>query len=170
MAKPIREQIRKWATRLKINLEKSVSAAQMEKLGNFAKDQIVKRTRLGGMVSKMGATKEKFPPFVPAYLAARKRDKRHLHWTARPSRRSNTFTGQMLEGMQVIKAIAKTVWIGSLGRRFDGKDNADIARWVSKGAYKGGKPRPFNWLSDKEIAQVFRFWRKTFGDLKGRFR
>lgn len=108
-----------------------------------------------------------------------------------------TLTGQLLDSLKVIKYAAGRCLIGPEGSRrsvtFDrfskktGKKlkskeqsefwtkvrdkkfgereptNAEVGAYVSK-------KRPFLQLSDLELVQVRRFWRKMFGDLKGRFR
>jgi hypothetical protein len=185
MAKGIAGDLTRWFKKLDKLLGTGSGGASgpptMRYIGEQAILLIVKRTRQGWSVRETGAKREplaKLSDNYKKYRESNRRDlKKELNITgsgnvrARADSKSRlTFTGQMLDGMRVIKAIAKTVLIGSTGSRTDGKDNSDIARWVSSGKYPGGVPRPFNFLSDKELLQIKRIWRKAFGDLKNRFR
>lgn len=158
-----------WAKKILRRLNATTDTPQMRRIGEEAIKIIVRRTRLGYSVKENGAIRVKFAGFKESYKKTRKRNKDELHKFATVNRPNNTFTGQMLEGMKVLKVFARNVIIGSTGRRNDGLDNSEVAAFVSAGEGKGQTPRPFNFLSKPEINQIIRLWRKIFGDLKGRF-
>jgi len=135
-----------------------VIADSIEPMGREAIRLLVVRTRLGYGVSRQEGNRGKLKSLSPAYVQFRQRY-RNLSPFTRPRRSNLTLTGQMLDSMQIIKASNRTVIIGPKGRRRDGENNEDIAKWVQKAG------RPFLNISRTEQIQLIRFYRRTFGDL-----
>lgn len=129
-------------------------------MGEEAVRIVTKRTRLGYSVNKNGE-KSPLKSLSKPYVQFRKSSKLLSNLTT-PSKSNLTFTGQMLDSMQVVKITSDSVIIGPRGYRDDGKANEQIANYVNKGG------RPFNNLSIAEQSQIKRFYRKVFGDLVDR--
>lgn len=147
-------------------LEKSVKEAidknALVDVGRFARDIVVKRTRLGYGVTRDFGKKERLARLSPNYIKRRKMFA-GLSENTRPTRSNLTFTGQMLDSIEsnVKRGIIE---IKPTGRRLDGKRNEDIARYNEQGG-KGRPKRIFMRISQLEFKQIVRFYRKTFGDL-----
>lgn len=166
----------------------------MEQIGLEMIKIIVRRTRLGFGVSKDAEPRKAFPPFKEnakgktfpvktttkkgkekvtrvgsAYLAWRYRNAPELDGTTRAPKRNLTLTGQLLRSMGIIRTGVNEVEIGPTGDRTGDKfTNLELATWLADGSY-GGPPRPFNFLSNLEMRQLVRIWRKAYADLKGKF-
>ena len=146
--------------------KKSVSNKEMQLLGEKAIEIIVKRTRLGDGVTARGGKKKKFKAFKKSYRNFRKRYESKLDGTTSVTKRNNTFSGQLLRSMKVIKAVKGKVVVGpndeTRSKTFKGeasKTNAEVA------GYLVDMGRAFNNLSKPEIKQLTIFYRRTFTDL-----
>jgi hypothetical protein len=140
-------------------------AAQKKALkptADFARDVIVKRTRLGYGVERNYGYKEKLKPLSPNYIKSRKMFAKLDGFTT-PRKSNLTRTGDMLRSIEA-KVSNGVIEIVPTGTRSDGKKNVDIARYNQEGG-KGRPRRIFMRISDLEFKQVVRFYRKTFGDL-----
>jgi hypothetical protein len=148
--------------KLEKSVEQSISKAALKEVGVFARNLIVKRTRLGYGVKKDFEAKSRLAKLSPNYIKKRKMFA-GLSSNTSPSRSNLTLTGQMLDSI-ISETKDRTIIIKPTGRRDDGKSNADIARY----AEEGGRNRPkriFLRISQLEFKQIVRFYRKTFGDL-----
>lgn len=156
------KQFQNIVKKLEKTVAESIKKAALVDVGVFARDLIVKRTRLQYGVKKDFGKKEKLAKLSPNYIKRRKMFE-GLSENTRPTRSNLTFTGQMLDS---IVSTAKTgiIEIKPTGRRNDGKRNADIARYNEEGG-KGRPKRIFMRISQLEFNQIVRFYRKTFGDL-----
>lgn len=194
----LRAQIDKAMKRITNNVEASLSVDVMRQIGEFACTVIARRTRLGYGVHGEGEKKESLDGLSPKYVAFRQKYKGALSPLTTAKRSNLTMTGQLIDSLKVVRAYLKRVTIGPTGTRMPlsqivgavnrntgtedrasgrkkgrklMKDlkvgakltNAEVGAYVSK-------RRPFLQLSDLEILQIRRFWRKMFGDLKDRFR
>jgi hypothetical protein len=138
-------------------VKEDVKRETLPKVGKFAVDIVVRRTRLGYGVVKNFAEKSKLKPLSPRYVMFRKKYDR-LDPTTAPKKSNLTLTGQMLRSMDY-EIKGDTLIIKPTGKRDDGKRNEDIAK------YNMQKGRIFNRISRLEFNQVVRFYRKSFGDL-----
>ena len=122
--------------KLEKTVAESIKKAALVDVGVFARDLIVKRTRLGYGVEKDLGSKKRLAKLSPNYVKRRKMFE-GLSENTRPSRSNLTLTGQMLDS---IISTAKTgiIEIKPTGRRDDGKRNVDIARYQEE----GGRGRP----------------------------
>lgn len=162
MAKTGVKQLQSIIKRLEASVKEAIRREALGPVGEFAKDILVKRTRLGYGVEQSLGQKKKLAPLSPRYVKSRKMFAGLSSLTT--AKRSNlTRTGQMLNSIRsTVKG--KIIEIGPSGTRDDGKRNSDIARYNEQ----GGRNRPkrvFLNLSRLEFNQIVRFYRKTFGDL-----
>lgn len=195
----LRYQIETAMKRITNGVEASLNVAQMQKIGEFACTIIARRTRLGGSVKEEGAGRGRLQPLSGEYVDFRKEYKKALSPLTSPGRSNLTMTGQMIDSLKVVRAYLKKVTIGPTGDRMPlskivGAVNRQIGREDREAGRKRGRKlmrdmkagrskeptnaevgayvsvrRPWLHLSDLEILQVRRYWRKLFGDLKGRF-
>lgn len=160
-----KNDLSKIVERLRRATKAAVAQKALRPLADFAINLIVVRTRLGYGVDKSGDDRKRLKPLSSTWIAAREYySERGLLSNLTTPRRSNlTFTGQMLDSMQTIKAAAGSIIIGPRGYRTDplskGKSNEQVANTVAKAG------RKFNNLSRLEIGQLTRFYRNKFGDL-----
>jgi hypothetical protein len=128
----------------------------MKEIGEFARDRIVKRTRLGKGVSDRGAEAQPLDPLKEDYRARRKRLKKdgRLSPKTTPSKSNLTATGQMLDSVTVKASDGKAL-IQVTGTRKEGGSNKDVAGYVSE-------KRPFLNISKAELNGLNRFIRETF--------
>jgi len=148
--------------KLEKSVEQAISKAALRDVGVFARDLVVKRTRLGYGVKDNFQAKTRLARLSPGYVKKRKMFD-SLSSNTSPTRSNLTLTGQMLDSI-VSEARNRTIIIKPTGGRSDGKRNVDIARY----AEEGGRNRPkriFLRISQLEFKQIVRFYRKTFGDL-----
>lgn len=88
----------------------------------------------------------------------------------RPAMSNLTFTGQLLDSLEVTRVVKGQAVIEPTGdrkkepNRKNTLSNKKLAQYVTEAG------RAFLNLSALEANQVFRFWRQKFGDLVGRFR
>lgn len=129
--------------RLKAAVEKISKPDSMRKIGKRAVDMIRLRTQLGYGVAKRGGEKSPLKKLSSAYKETRKKDSQ-LDPQTSPGKSNLTRTGQMLNSLDVKTVSTGRALIGPGGSRNDGKDNADIGRYVSQAG------RPFNNLSGTE--------------------
>lgn len=152
------------------NLRRAVGNAAKQSalapLGEEAVRLIVKRTRLGFGVGGDGEERVNLKALSSSWIRQRKRLDEEMSILSQftTTARSNlTFTGQMLDSMQVIRVAQGKIVIGPKGYRTDplskGISNEQVANYVAKAG------RPFNNLSRLEQAQLVRFYRRKFGDL-----
>ncbi len=148
--------------KLEKSVEQAISKAALRDVGVFARDLVVKRTRLGYGVKDNLQAKTRLARLSPGYVKKRKMFD-SLSSNTSPTRSNLTLTGQMLDSI-ISETKDRTIIIRPTGRRNDGKSNADIARYNEE----GGRNRPkriFLRISQLEFKQIVRFYRKTFGDL-----
>lgn len=135
-----KQDIKKLLAKLVDIQEELTKKSSMEDLGEEAAELIRKRTRLGYGVEKQGGSKKKLKKLSPSYKEMRKKHKPAGPTTAAKS--NLTYSGEMLDDLQAVKAKEGTVEVG-----FKNKDAKDKAGWVSK-------DRPFNNLSKAEKKQL----------------
>lgn len=152
-------------------LEKTVLGVtkrdQLQAVGLEAIRIIVKRTRLGygAPQGKAGSVERfKLPPLSKRYREFRATSgNSFLSEFAAVNKSNLTFTGQMLDSMNILQYDKHGIIIGPTGRRSDpfskGKSNADVAEYVAK------QGRTFNNITIPEAKQLIRFFRNLFGDL-----
>lgn len=127
-------------------------------LGQLSIKLIVRRTRLGYGVPDHLASKRRFTPLKDNYVKQRKKSR--LSSLTSPKKSNLTRTGQMLDSMKILRQTSNSVIIGPSGTRSDSRSsNSEIAQ------YNADRGRVFLNLSDLEYAQVFREYRRVFGDL-----
>lgn len=142
-----------------------VKAEALKPLADEAIRLIVKRTRLGYGVGGDGDERTRLAALSSSWIAQRARyaDAGLLSDFTTVPRSNLTFTGQMLDSMQLIRIAQGRIVIGPKGYRTDplsrGISNEQVANYVAKAG------RVFNNLSRLEQAQLVRFYRRTFGDL-----
>lgn len=149
------------------NLRKAIGSAaktqSLQPLGEEAIRLIVKRTRLGFSVARDGVERERLRQLSPGWIKVRERNADILSGFTTVPRSNLTFTGQLIDSMQVIRIQQGRVIIGPQGYRTDrlsrGISNEQVANHVAAGG------RPFNNLSRLEQQQLVRFYRRRFGDL-----
>lgn len=140
----------------------SVKASSLKATATFARDIVVKRTRLGYGVPVAGGSKELFKKLSPNYVKQRKMFA-GLNALTRPNKSNLTRTGQMLDSIAA-HTEKGAITIRPTGTRRDGQKNYDIAKYNEDGG-KGRPRRIFMNISQLEFNQVKRFYRKMFGDL-----
>lgn len=154
-------------SRLEKAVKQSVSAAALKEIGEFTKDIVVKRTRLGYGVEKNFSQREKLAPLKKSYTKARSMFS-GLSARTTPKKSNLTLTGQMLESM-TFRVSKGSVTIFPSGTRGDGNSNLDVAMWNAKSrTYSNGYTKPariFNRVSQLEHKQIVRFYKKSFTDL-----
>lgn len=124
---------------------------------------IVRRTRLGyGVPDGSNGTADRFklPTLSKPYVKHRQRFPALMSGLTTPSRSNLTFTGQLLDSVQVLRiAPGSVVIVPTGGRQGESLTNAQLAGYVA------AKGRSFLSLSSLEAEQLTRFYRNTFGDL-----
>ena len=148
--------------KLEKTVEETISKAALKDVGVFARDLVVKRTRLGYGVKNNFEGKARLQKLNPNYIKKRKMFQ-GLSENTSATRSNLTFTGQMLDSI-ISQTKDRTIIIKPTGIRDDGKRNEDIARYAEQGARNRPK-RVFLRISKLEFNQIVRFYRKTFGDL-----
>lgn len=137
-------------------LAKLVDISLMKILGDFARELIIKRTRLGYGVVIPEAEKTRLKPLKESYIEVRKKDKKkgRLFNETTPRKSNLTRTGQMLDSIRY--------WIRDNGyrkaielfvpdsRRNDGRTNNEVAGHVQSNG------RIFFNLSKQEKTQIKR--------------
>ena len=155
--------LKKIIKRIEKTLGVAVTKKQMQDLGEFARDLIVKRTRLGYGVPDELKEKARLAALAPSYIKQRKQ--MNLASTTRPGRSNLTQTGQMLESLKVIVKNGAAL-ITPHGTRDDGKTNLEVATYNAIGDLSRNRPpRVFNQISRSEYNQIMRFYRRSFTDL-----
>jgi hypothetical protein len=153
-------QLSKFTLGLSNAVKEAIDRVQMDRLGKFTVDLIVKRTRLGYGVDANNATKSPLARLSDKYVKRRKTFA-DLSATTRPKKSNLTLTGQMLASVQHKYKSKGVVIIEPTGTRRDGQKNLDIAKYNAERS----PSRIFNRISGLEFAQIMRYYRKTFGDL-----
>lgn len=156
-----------FANALQKAIEKAVSPDAMRSYALEAANMIRVRTRLGYGVASSGGKRERLKPLSESYKKQRagqlgffttesgavvpykpKRKPKISEFTT-PGRSNLTFTGQLLDSLQVTSANRGKATIGVQGRRAGSSlTNRDVARFVEE------QGRPFLNLSDVEIKRV----------------
>jgi len=143
---------------LKAGINEATKPAVVKSLAEISIKIIVKRTRLGYGVDSFLGTKKKLNALSERYVERRRKSK--LSPLTSPKKSNLTFTGQMLDSVKILETKQKGIIIGPSGQRSNSEQtNAEIM------AYNEERGRVFLNLSDLEYAQVFREYRRTFGDL-----
>jgi len=157
--------LKKFLSRFKSVFKQTQSQRVLKALGKQSIFLIKKRTRLGYGVRRDYGKKKKLIGLSENYVQYRKDNKQLLNKFTRPSRSNLTFTGQMLDSMKIRKIKRGRLTIGPYGRRRgENLTNQKLAQYVEQNG------RPFNHLSQLEIKQLQRFYRKTFGDLVNKYK
>lgn len=136
----------KFDAQMKQAIEDVSAPAYMKQFGEYARDRIVKRTKLGKGVSERGGDAEQLKKLSDSYRTQRKnlQNKGKLADDTSPARSNLTRTGQMLNNIEV-QAKTASALISAKGSRTDGNlTNADVAGYVSV-------ERPFLNLSKPEL-------------------
>lgn len=168
-------QLNKFFSTLQSVVKAAVKPLQMRYLANETIKIVVKRTKLGYGVLDNGGERDNFDALSTKYIRKRKnlrsQNKKHarrghhsalvLDASTNPEKSNLTFTGQMLRSL-AYEVKDGEITIKPEGTRDDGLRNYDVAQWCSE------KGRTFNRMSRAEENQVFRIYRKRFGDLLGR--
>lgn len=128
-------------------------------LGEFSIKLITRRTRLGYGVDEFLAPKRRLKPLSEKYV--KQRSKSRLSSFTSPKRSNLTRSAQMIDSLKIIRQTKSSVVIGPTGNRKEDSTitNQEIAQ------YNAENGRSFMQLSDLEYAQVFREYRRKFGDL-----
>lgn len=160
---PISKQFAKGFAKIQKRIEETFVEAKnpvtQKVLADFILNLIIKRTRLGYGVDKNFGEKRKFPKHSEKYIQ-RRRKFSGLSGTTSPSKSNLTFTGQLLESTQVIKAANGEIRISPTGSRSGERlTNLQLVDILES------KGRIYNRISQLEYQQLVRFYRKTFGDL-----
>lgn len=155
----------------------TIQPANIRLTARFARDLIVKRTRLGYGVNKEFAAKSKLNaldynnPENPRYKTFRKTFKFLDRSTTTPNKSNLTLTGQMLASVDIVdeqrRTISTKITLAPKGNRWDiSESNADISESNADIAkYNAEKGRTFMNVSELEYRQILRFYRKSFADL-----
>ncbi|HXF29112.1 MAG TPA: hypothetical protein VN457_04620 [Chlamydiales bacterium] len=152
------KSLRNIFSRLEKSVNEALARSQMEDLGHFAVDLVVKRTRLGYGVDKQFGTKSPLQGLTLNYIKRRKKIGLDKTTSARKSNLTNT--GQLLRSVDIIDAKKGSLRFGPTGRRADSSaTNLEIADFQER------KGRIFNRISQLEFNQILREYRITFGDL-----
>lgn len=149
--------------RINAAVTESIKPRELEPVGRFAVDIIVKRTRLGYGVSRNYGFKEQLKRLSKSYVKYRGRVS--LGELTTPKKSNLTLTGQMLRSMAVISAVPGKVEIGPTGNRRKRGNEEKTPTNAAVAAYQEDQGRTFNRMSIYEIQQVLRFYRRSFGDL-----
>jgi hypothetical protein len=150
MAKVTIQGVKELVKALEEGSREVYSAKNMLGYGQQASDMIKLRTRLGSGVSGDGADKEKLKPLADSTHERRKalQKKGKLSGLTSPGKSNLTQSGQLLDSVTPISSQIGSVTVSPQGSRDDGKDNADIGRYVTDAG------RPFNHLSKVEIRRI----------------
>lgn len=167
MADDARKRIGDFTKRLEKTILSVSKRDQLQAIGLEAIRIIVKRTRLGygAPRGKAGSVERfKLPPLSKRYREFRATTgNSFLSEFAAVNKSNLTFTGQMLDSMNIIKYDKAGIIIGPTGARSDpfskGVSNEDVANYVAK------QGRTFNNITIPEAKQLIRFFRNVFGDL-----
>ena len=150
--------LKNFFTKLKRATRQAQSKPQLKSLALEAIRLITVRTRLGYGVEKPLGQRSKLRPLSPNYINFRSKSSKLSSMTT--AKRSNlTFTGQLIDSLDIITSKSGGVTIGPKGRRSDGESNANIAKFQAE------QGRVFMNLSRLEFQQLLRFYRRQFGDL-----
>ena len=155
-------QFKSIITKLNKVLQASVKPQALKPTATFARDLVVKRTRLGYGVAISGGSKETLKKLSPNYVKQRKMFA-GLHSLTRPKKSNLTRTGQMLDSLSADTKTGSII-IKPTGTRRDGETNYNIAKYNEDGG-KGRPRRIFMNISEREFIKIKRFYRKMFGDL-----
>jgi hypothetical protein len=154
---------KKVTSRIEKALNDVVGKKAMIAMGQFARELIVKRTRLGYGVEDNFAPRKKLGALKASYVKQRSMFE-GLDSTTRPKKSNLTRTGEMLESLESKYVRKGLVLIEPKGAR-----NRKVALYnTQEVTYANGYTKPariFNRVSDNEYRQILRFYRKTFGDL-----
>lgn len=151
------------------NIEKAIggsfNAQSMRKIGIESVKIIRRRTKLGygvanfyqGDKESINQKRQRLKPLSPAYIKQRQRLKKDgkLDSSTAPRKSNLTKTGQMLKKLAVSKVKNGSVILKTSGRRTDGKDNEQVAEWVSDAG------RPWLDLTNIEQKQIARFYQNN---------
>jgi len=150
--------------RIEKAIGETIQPANIRITARFARDLIVKRTRLGYGVNNEFAAKSKLKPLSPRYKTFRKTFQFLDRSSTTPNKSNLTLTGQMLASVDIVgeerRAVSTKIILAPKGNRWDTSDtNADIAK------YNAERGRTFMNVSELEYKQILRFYRKSFADL-----
>lgn len=176
------------------NLEKSVQegikANSMKGIGEYARDLVVKRTRLGYGVDENFKPRRKLEALSKYYIELRKENSKlqkkqakidarisagkkvrkksagifkGLDATTKPNKSNLTWTGTLLRSLEVSTRKGEvTIIPDNKKHNEDNFTNRQLAEWL---ATPRQKRRIFNRVSRLEFRQIVRFYEKSFGDL-----
>ena len=167
-SKKLKADLEKTRGRLADLIRKYGSKENMEKLGEEAVRLIVTRTRMGG-----NAEGGPFPALSKGYVKYRTAYRKHLHGSASPDKPTNTFTGQLLDSLGVVRAKRGAVFIGATVERrtdpFGGSDDTKNSELIK---YLEEMGREFLGLTGKNLKSLLREFRILIKDenRKSRFK
>jgi hypothetical protein len=105
----------KMQKRLMNIIDKAMDASHMKMIAEYARDLVVKRSMLGKLYA--GERKINNPKFSPFYQAFRKVNSDSLHSRTTVGKSNVTFSGQLLDSIQVTKATKSEAIISAVGKR-----------------------------------------------------
>lgn len=154
-------KFKRFLTNLKASFSFDNDNKRMKTIGLFAMEIVKRRTRLGYGVdisSERRVSLESQHPHSEFYQDVRYRFRSELSSSTEPDKQNLTFSGQMLDSLDVIKVSGGFATIGHKGRRDDGKSNETIA--------SHNVDRGYFWMSltKPEQRQVQRFIRNGLVD------
>lgn len=140
----------KFNSKLKKTLFKITSKKQMEKLGNITIGLIHDRTRNKGQgVKTPNGYVKKLKKVSPSYAKWRANQKNKHSDSAVGNDSNLTFTGEMLDSLQVVKATKSKLKIAPTGKDENGVSNQ------GKSDYQHSEGRSYLYLGKKEVKQLF---------------
>jgi hypothetical protein len=136
--------------RLQKSVDDSISKSSMDDIGKALVEIIRVRTRLGYGVGATGDQRQKLKPLSLLYREYRRKNRRLMSPQATVNRSNLTFTGQMLDSLDVVSSKKGALSIAPTGTRKGGLKNLTLARYVAE------QGRPFMSLSNNELKQLSR--------------
>lgn len=155
----VRKEFLKFTDKLRKIVIKASSKEEVEALGQFVVDLVVKRARLGYGITGHGGEKVKFPGLSESYILSRKKNSGSLDSTTSAKKSNVTYTGQLLRSLGYRRRGRSGFIIQAEGSRNEGGTNEEVAIQLLK------KNRRFIGLTRSEERQVSRFYRKQFEDV-----
>lgn len=151
------KQLNDFLAEFELTLKSAATKKAMAELGNFMIAMIVKRTRQGFGVQKVGTSKVRLDALSDSYETFRKRNRDKLDSTTRPGKSNLTFSGVMLKSLRVKENTGTSIVIGANRRpRKGGLTNEDLAEFAEAGS--SNRPRrEFMSLTDRELERTTRF-------------
>lgn len=148
-------QLDKFIKKVKETYKLTTTSKSLRSIGKEMCLMIKERSRKGYGVDANETPQRRFKALSPSYIEMRS-NARGLSFYTSPRKSNITFSGEMLDSLDVVQTVKETVTIAPTGRRPGGEYNSVVARYVSE-------TRPFMYLSKTQSVQLNRFYRKLFG-------